>query len=82
MAIIFLSNRDEIWKSDGGPSIDAFCNILLYLTKWLRRRIFLEIPQPETRILYAGHICLRIWTKCVLFIEDRPLMLPTKIWLI
>jgi hypothetical protein len=40
MAIMFLSNRDEMWKSDREPSIDASCTILLYLTKRMRRRIF------------------------------------------
>ena len=57
MTIMLLSNRDEMWKSDRGPSIDASCKSLLYLTKWLRRRILLEIDQPETRIVYGGHIC-------------------------
>ena len=43
-------------KSYRGPSIDASCNILLYLAKWFQgRRFFLEIDQLETRIAY---ICM------------------------
>jgi hypothetical protein len=42
-------------KSYRGPSIDASCKILLYLAKLLKRRRFLEIDQPETRIAYGGH---------------------------
>jgi hypothetical protein len=56
MVTIFLgSNLDEMRKSYRGPSIDASCKILLYLAKLLKRRRFLEIDQPETRIAYGGH---------------------------
>jgi hypothetical protein len=34
------------------------CKILLYLAKWFKRRRFLEIDQPETRIAYGSHVCL------------------------
>jgi hypothetical protein len=45
---------------------------------------FLEINQSETRIACGGHVCKRIGTKLAIFIEDIPMMLPTKfhfIWL-
>ena len=55
VTIFFGSNLDEMRKSYRGPSIDASCKILLYLAKLLKRRRFLEIDQPETRIAYGGH---------------------------
>jgi hypothetical protein len=54
MATMFLSNWDEMRQSYGGPSIDASCKILHYLVKWFQRRTFLEIDQPETRVVYAA----------------------------
>jgi hypothetical protein len=39
---------------------------------------FLEINQSETRIVCGGHVCIRIKTKWVIFIEDLPRMLATK----
>ena len=57
MATMFLSNWDEMRQSYGGPSIDASCKILHYLVKWFQRRTFLEIDQPETRVVYGGHVC-------------------------
>jgi hypothetical protein len=36
------------------------CKILLYLAKWFKRRRFLEIDQPETRIAYGSHVCKQI----------------------
>jgi len=56
MVTMFLSHRDAMRKSYRGPSTDASCKILLYLAKWFQRRIFLEIDQPETRIVYGGHV--------------------------
>jgi hypothetical protein len=43
-----------------------------------REEDFLEINQSETRISCGGHVCWRIGTKLVEFIEDLPRMLPTK----
>ena len=49
-----------------------------------RREDFLEIDQSETRFACGGHVSYRIGTKCAIFTEDLPYMLPTKfqfIWL-
>jgi hypothetical protein len=46
-----------------GPFIDASYQVLVHLAKWLQRRRFLEIDQPETRIFNGGHVCLRIGKK-------------------
>jgi hypothetical protein len=35
-------------------------------------RRFLEINQSETRIAYGSHVCWRIMTKWVIFLEDFP----------
>jgi hypothetical protein len=42
------------------------------------KKIFLEINQSETRIACGGHVCSQIGTKLAIFIEDLPMMLPTK----
>jgi hypothetical protein len=39
---------------------------------------FWEINQSEIRIACGGHVCYWIGTKWAIFIEDLPLMLPTK----
>ena len=41
------------------------------------REDFLEIDQSEIRIACGGHVCQQIGTKCAIFIEDMPQMLPT-----
>jgi hypothetical protein len=38
-------------------NLGASHKILVHLAKQLQRRRFLEIDQPETRIVYDGHIC-------------------------
>ena len=63
MATMFSSNWDEMRQSYGGPSIDASCKILRYLVKWFQRRKYLEIDQPETRVVYGGHVCKQNRTK-------------------
>jgi hypothetical protein len=40
-----------------GPSIDASYQVAVYLAWWFQRRRFLEIDQPETRIVYNYHVC-------------------------
>ena len=35
-------------------------------------KIFLENDQSETGIACRGHVYLRIWTNCTIFIEDLP----------
>jgi hypothetical protein len=42
-------------KSYRGPSIDASSQVMVHLAKLFQRRRFLEIYQPETRIVYDGH---------------------------
>ena len=56
-------DREEISNLYRGPSIDASYQVLVHLAKWLQRRRFLEIDQPETRIFNGGHVCLRIGKK-------------------
>jgi hypothetical protein len=49
-----------------------------------RRKFFGEIKQPETIFACGVHVCYRIGTKCAMFIEDLPEIIPTKfrlIWL-
>jgi hypothetical protein len=38
-------------------------HVWVHMAKQFQRRRFLEINQPETRIAYGGHVCLRIGTK-------------------
>ena len=54
------------------PSVSSFGHLVS------EEKIFLAIDQSETRIGCGGHICSRIGTKCAIFIEDLPQMLPTK----
>jgi hypothetical protein len=61
----------------------GFEEISVHLAKQFQRG-FLEIDKLETRIGYVSHVCLRIGTKLVNFIEYLPYMFPTKfrfIWL-
>jgi hypothetical protein len=55
------------------PSIDAFNQVLVHLTKQLQRRRFLEIGQSEKKNVCGGHVCLRIGTKSAFFIENLPI---------
>ena len=43
---------------------------------------FLEINQSKTRMACGGYVCWRIGTKWAIFIENVPMMLPTKFWFI
>jgi hypothetical protein len=53
-----LTNRNEMSNLNRGPSIDAYCHVSVHLAMpYQRRRFFLEIDQPETRIAYGGHAC-------------------------
>ena len=72
-----LMDRDEISNLYRGPSIDASCKVSVHLAKQFQRRRFLEIDQSEIRIACGGHVCQQIRTKCAVFIEDLPYMLPT-----
>ena len=77
MASCLSTNRNEISIPYRGPSIDASYQVLVHLAKrFQRRRFFLEINQSETRIACVGYVCQRIGTKCGIFREDLPLMLP------
>jgi hypothetical protein len=57
MATTFLSNRGEMRKTYGEHSIYASRKISLILAKQFQRRRFVEIDQPEIRIVYGGHVC-------------------------
>jgi hypothetical protein len=37
--------------------VDAFYQVWVHLGKRFQRKRFLEIDQPETRIIYGGHVC-------------------------
>jgi len=59
MVNMFLSNRDEMRKFYREPCIDVSCKIIFILPSSFRAG-FLEIDQPETRIVYivySGHVC-------------------------
>jgi hypothetical protein len=44
-------------KLNTEPSIGASRQVSVYLAKQFKRRRFLEINQPETRIAYSSHVC-------------------------
>ena len=48
-----LTDQDTMSNIYRGPSIDAFYQVLVHLVKWFQRVRFLEIDQPETRIVYG-----------------------------
>jgi hypothetical protein len=54
MATMILSNQDEMRKLYRGPSTDASYQVSVDMVKRFQRRIFLEIDQPETRIMCAA----------------------------
>ena len=56
---------------------DAFNQISVDLSKQFQRRRFLEIDQPETRIGHVSHVCKRIGTNLLIFIEYIQYMFPT-----
>ena len=49
-----------------------------HLVKQLQRRRYLEIDQSEIRMACGGHVYWRIGTKLAIFIDDLPMMFPTK----
>jgi hypothetical protein len=54
MATMILSNQDEVRKLYRGPSTDASYQVSVDMVKRFQRRHFLEIDQPETRIMCAA----------------------------
>jgi hypothetical protein len=50
-------DQDEMSNLYRGPSIDAFYQVLVHLTKGFGRRRFKKISQSETRIACGGHVC-------------------------
>ena len=63
-------------------SIDASYQVSVHLAKRFQRRRLKKIDQSKTRIVCDSHVCEWIRMKCAIFIEDPPLMLPTKFWFI
>jgi hypothetical protein len=51
-----MTDPDKISNLYRGSSIDATYPVSIHLAKEFQRR-FLEIDQPETRIVYDGHFC-------------------------
>ena len=79
-----LTDRDEMSHLYRGLSINALYQVSFFLAKRFQRRRFKKIGQSETIIACGGHVCKQIGTKCVIFREKLPQMLPTKfqfIWL-
>jgi hypothetical protein len=68
MAIMFLSNRDEMWKSDREPSIDASCTILLYLTKRCGEEYFFRNrPTRNKNCLWRPYLLTDLDKMCTLY---------------
>ena len=55
-----------------GPSIDALIKFRFIWLSGFRGEEFLEVDQPEKRIVYGGHVCERIRTKLSILVEDLP----------
>ena len=52
-----LTDRDEMNKVYGRPSIDASYQVLVQLAEEFPGRRSLEINQSETGIACGGHVC-------------------------
>jgi hypothetical protein len=76
---MFVNRSGQMSILYRGPSIDVAYQVSVPLATQFQRRRFSKIGQSETRIAFGGHGCKWIETKCVIFREDRPYMLPTKL---
>ena len=57
VAMFDNTNHDRMRNIYRGAYIDVSYQVSVNLAKWLQRRRFLEIDQPETIIAYCGHAC-------------------------
>ena len=73
-----LTDGDKMCNLYRGSTIDVFYQPAVHLAKQFQRIRFFIIDQSEKRIACGSHVCLRIGTKCAIFIEDLPQMLPFK----
>jgi hypothetical protein len=53
VAMVFFKTKIKFSQN----SKDASYEVSIHLPKQFHRRIFLEIDQPETRIVHVGFVC-------------------------
>ena len=77
-----LTNWHDMSYFNRGLSTDGPTKFRFIWPSGFRGEEFFYIDQSEKRIACCGNVCLRIGTKCALFIEGLPQLPPTKFWFI